>query len=151
MRKYAILLTLIVLSVSCSVKEKPEFLAINNIKFIDATEKTVTISADANFKNPNSISGKLSTEKIDVFVNDVIIATLTSEEFEVPAKDLFTIPLIVNVPTDSIFNTKSFEGLIGSLFSKKVKVQYKGELKYKVFGFSHIYVVDKTEEVKFKY
>ena len=151
MRKYAILLTLIVLTVSCSVKEKPEFIEIKNIRFLNATEKMVTISADANFKNPNSIGGKLSTEKIDVLINDVVIATLASEEFEVPAKDLFTIPLVVTVATDHIINTKSIEGLLGSLFSKKVKVQYIGELKYKVFGFSYVYEVDKTEDVKFKY
>ena len=34
--------------------------------------------------------------------------------------------------------------------SKKIKVQYKGQIKYKVFGFSHRYDVDKTENVKIK-
>ena len=150
MKKIILLLTLVMLIFSCSVNEKPEFIGVENIKIKDADLLTVQITADATFRNPNDIGGKLSTESIKVFVNTVEMATLVSEEFKVPAKENFSIPLEVEIPTDSIFSNKSIGGLIGSLFSQKLKVQYKGDIKYKVLGFSHRYEVDKTEEVKIK-
>ena len=135
---------------SCSVKEKPEFIGVQNIKVVDATSKHVNINAEALFKNPNDISGKLLTDGIKVFVNDVEMATIISEEFKVPAKKEFTIPLQVNIPTDSLFSNQSIGGLLGSLLSKKVKVKYKGDIQYKVLGFSHKYHIDKLEDVKIK-
>lgn len=145
-----LILILCVLIVSCSVNEKPEFLGVDNIKIKDADQFTVEISADAMFKNPNDIGGKLSTESIKVFVNDVELAVLSSEEFKVPAKENFSIPLEVRIPTDSIVSNKSIGGLLGSLLTQKLKVQYKGDIKYRVIGFSHTYTIDKTETIKIK-
>ena len=101
--------------------------------------------------NPNDIGGELQTDEIKVFVNNNEMASVSTENFEVPAKKEFSIPLKTHVPTDSIFSNKNLGGLIGSLFSRQVKVQYKGDIKYKVFGFSHTYSVDVTENVKIKY
>ncbi len=150
MKKLIILLTVFIGLTSCSVKEKPEFIGVQNIKVVDATSKYVNIKAEALFKNPNDIGGKLLTDGIKVLVNDVEMATIVSEEFEVPAKKEFIIPLQVGIPTDSLFSNQSIGGLLGSLFSKKVKVQYKGDIKYKVLGFSHKYHIDKLEDVKIK-
>jgi hypothetical protein len=135
---------------SCSVQESPEFRGVNNIKVIETTKSYITIKGDALFKNPNIIGGELQADSIKVFVNGNEMATVSSESFEVPAKEEFTIPLKVNIPTDSIFSNKNIGGLIGSLFSKKMEVKYQGKIKYKVFGFSHSYVVDETEIVKIK-
>ena len=136
---------------SCSINEKPQFIAIENIKVLESTSKYITFSADAHFINPNDISGELQTDEIKVFVNNNEMASVSTESFQVPAKKEFSIPLKTNIPTDSIFSNKSIGGLIGSLFSKKVKVQYKGEIKYKVLGFSHYYNIDQTEDVKIKF
>lgn len=135
---------------SCSVQESPEFRGVNNIKVIETTKSYITIKGDALFKNPNIIGGELQADSIKVFVNGNEMATVSSESFDVPAKEEFTIPLKVNIPTDSIFSNKNIGGLIGSLFSKKMEVKYQGKIKYKVFGFSHSYVVDETEIVKIK-
>ena len=135
---------------SCSVKEKPEFLSVENIKVIESTSKYVTITADALFMNPNDIGGNLKTDEIKVFINDNQLTSVSTENFKVPAKKEFSIPLKANIPTDSIFSNKNLGGLIGSLFSKKIKVQYKGDITYKVFGFSYTYNIDKTERIKIK-
>ena len=87
---------------------------------------------------------------IKVFVNNSEMATVITESFKVPAKKEFTVPLKATVPTDSIISNKNLGRLINSLFSKKIKVQYKGSIKYKAFGFSYIYDIDKTEQVKIK-
>ncbi len=151
MKKFIILLTATLTILSCSVKEKPEFLRVDNIKVDDSNSKFITLTADAYFLNKNDISGELKTDEIKVFVNNNQMATVTTESFKVPAKKEFSIPLKANVPTDSLFSDKSLSGLLGSLLSQKMKVQYKGQIKYKVFGFSHTYDVDKTENVKIKF
>ncbi|MBQ0786599.1 MAG: LEA type 2 family protein [Oceanihabitans sp.] len=151
MKKFIILLTATLTILSCSVKEKPEFLRVDNIKVDDSNSKFITLTADAYFLNKNDISGELKTDEIKVFVNNNQMATVTTESFKVPAKKEFSIPLKANVPTDSIFSDKSLSGLLGSLLSQKMKVQYKGQIKYKVLGFSHTYDVDKTENVKIKF
>ena len=150
MKRLIILSTIWMSFFSCSVKEKPEFLSVENIKVIESTSKYVTITADALFMNPNDIGGNLKTDEIKVFINDNQLTSVSTENFKVPAKKEFSIPLKANIPTDSIFSNKNLGGLIGSLFSKKIKVQYKGDITYKVFGFSYTYNIDKTERIKIK-
>lgn len=150
MRMMIILSTIILAFSSCSVKEKPVFLNVENIKVVESTSKYIAFTADALFLNPNDIGGELKTEEIKVFVNDNEMATVSTKSFNVPAKKEFSIPLKANIPTDSIFSNKNLGGLLGSLFSKQLKVQYKGDIKYKVFGFSYIYNIDKTDTVKIK-
>jgi hypothetical protein len=132
------------------VNKKPEFIGIENIKVLESTSKYITFTAEALFINPNDVGGEIQTDEIKIFVNENEMSTVSTELFEVPAKKEFSIPLKANIPTDSLFSNKSIGGLIGSLFSKKIKVQYKGDIKYKVFGFSSTYAVDKTEDIKIK-
>ncbi|GAA4971287.1 hypothetical protein [Algibacter aquimarinus] len=151
MKQLIILSTILVTFLSCSVKEKPVFVNVENIKVLESTSKQVTFTADANFINPNDIGGELQTDEIKVFVNDNQMGTVSTKSFKVPAKQEFSIPLTAIIPTDSIFSNKSIGGLIGSLFSKKIKVQYKGDIKYKVLGFSYNYEINQTEDVKIKF
>ncbi len=150
MKRLIILSTICLALFNCSVKEKPQFINVENIKVLESTSKYVTLTADANFINPNDVGGNLKIDAIKVFINDNEMATVTTESFKVPAKNEFSIPLKANIPTDSIFSNKNLGGLIGSLFSKKIKAQFKGDIIYKVLGFSYTYNVDKTDNVKIK-
>ena len=145
-----ILSTILIRFFSCSVKEKPQFLRVDNIKVLESTSEYLVLTADAFFMNPNDIGGLLKSDGIKVFVNDNEMATVSTESFKVPAKKEFSIPLKANIPADSIFSNKNIGGLIGSLFSKKMKVQYIGKIKYKALGMTYTYEVDKTEDVKIK-
>jgi len=151
MKKLIILSTICIAFISCSVNEKPQFIGVENIKVLESTSKYVAFTADALFKNPNDIGGELQTDEIKLFVNDNEMASVSTESFKVPAKKEFTITLKTKVPTDSVFSNKSIVGLIGSLFSKKVKVQYIGDITYRALGFSYTYNIDKTEDVKIKF
>ena len=135
---------------SCTVNEYPEFVMVKNIKVIESNKQFLYLKGDALFRNPNDIGGKLQADGIKVFINGNEMAMVSSESFDIPAKEEFTIPLKVNIPTDSIFSNKNIGGLIGSLFSQKIEVKYQGKIKYKVFGFSHSYNVDETEVLKIK-
>lgn len=135
---------------NCTVTEEPEFLGLENIKVVDTNIKNITISADALFSNPNDVGGTLKTENLKVYVNDTKVANFVSERFEVPSKKNFEIPLTVTIVTDSIIDRKSIGGLIGSLISQNLKVQYKGDIKYNVMGYSSTYEVDETQNIKIK-
>lgn len=135
---------------SCTVSEKPEFVGVSNIKVVDSNIKTITLSADARFINSNDVGGTLETEDLNVFINGIEVAKFKTESFDVPKKNEFTIPLTVAVSTDSIFNNKSLGGLLGSLISQQLEVQYKGEIDYKILGYSSSYKVDKKQTVKIK-
>jgi len=148
--KPLIILSTICIFFSCTVNKKPEFVGLENIKVLESTSKYITITAEALFVNPNDVGGEIQTDEIKIFVNDNEMSTVSTKRFEVPAKKEFSIPLKAIIPTDSLFSDKSIGGLIGSLFSKKIKVQYKGDIKYKVLGFSSTYAVDKTEDIKIK-
>lgn len=150
MKRIIILSTIWLTFLNCSVNEKPEFLGVENIKILESTPEYIILTADAFFENPNIIGGELQVNNIKVFVNNNEMASVSSKNFEVPAKKDFSIPLTANVPVDSIFGDENLSSLIGSLLTKKMTVQYKGMINYKVSGFLHTYDVDKTEEVKIK-
>lgn len=135
---------------NCSINEQPEFLGLENIKVLDSNIKNITISADAHFMNPNDLGGRLKTDNLKVYINDSEVAKFVSKEFEVPKKKDFKIPLTVSIATDSIIDKKSIGGLLGSLISQKLEVQYKGELKYKVLGYSSTYDINETQNIKIK-
>ena len=154
MKKVLYFLVLISVMSSCAVKKKPIFIKVDNVKIISVAADTIRLKAEAFFKNPNDVGGKISTDEIKVIINGAEVAQVSSEEFKVPARKEFTIPLKVVIPAKRVFeNNKNgiLGGLINSILNKSIKVQFKGDLKYKVFGFSNVYPIDKTEEIKIKF
>ena len=131
--------------------EKPEFIGLENIKIVNSTSQSITLSADALFLNKNDVGGILKTDDLKVYINDNKVATVVSDEFDVPSKKNFKIPFIVEVATDSIIDKKSLGGLLASLISQRLKVQYKGNIKYTILGYSSTYSVDETQELKIKF
>jgi len=150
MRKILLLLTLFIGFTSCSVKEKPEFIKVENIKITKASTKTITLNVNAIFNNPNNLGGKLNWEQIVIIVNDVEFGRIHTEDFKVPAHKEFTVPLEVKINTEDILDTNSIGGLLSSIIKKTIKVQYKGDIVYKSLGFSFTYPIDITENVKLK-
>ena len=153
MKNILYLLVISVFLLNCSVKKKPIFIKVDEIQFLSLRSDTIRLQANAFFKNENDIGGKLSTDEIKVIINGAEVAQVSSDEFKVPANKEFSIPLNVVIPANKVFeNNKGgiLGGIISSLLNKKVDVQFKGVIKYKVLGFSNIYTVDKTQEVKIK-
>jgi len=139
-----------ILFYNCTFTEKPTFVGIENIKIVDSNIKTITLNSEALFYNHNDVSGQLETKDLKVYINDSEVAQFKTEKFEVPKKKEFTIPLTIEIKTDSIINNKSLGGLLGSFVSQQLKVQYKGSLNYKIFGYSSSYPVDVTQTLKLK-
>ncbi|RAJ17106.1 LEA type 2 family protein [Olleya aquimaris] len=150
MKNTLILLTILFTFFSCKVKETPEFIKVENIKISETSPRFITITADAFFLNPNDIGGQLETDGIKVLVNDNELTLVTAKSFKVPANKEFSIPLQASIPTDSLLSNKNLSSLLGSFINKKMKVQYVGDIKYKVLGFSRKYHIDLTEDVEIK-
>jgi len=153
MKKTILPIIIVFVLSGCKYKEKPEFIRVDKVDVIRADFKTVELKADAVFLNHNHLGGTLSTENIDVFVDEKLIAKVSAEEFEVPKQDEFVVPLAVNFDTSKLIDGENND-LLGSLLkqflNKKVIVQFKGELAYKVVGFSSTYPIDHTEEILIK-
>lgn len=140
---------LAVLLGACSVKKKPIFLKLDDLSLVSLSKDTIRLKALAYFKNENNVRGKLSTDEIRVFVQDKEVAHISSEEFKVPANKEFTVPLNVSIPSKHIFKKGVLTELLATVLgSKSIKVGLKGNIKYKVLGFSANYPVDKVKEIK---
>lgn len=143
---------LIIIISSCSVNKQPTFIKFDNLKVASFSGDTIRLKAEAFFTNPNDVGGKISTDEIKVILNGAEVAQVSSEEFKVPARKDFTIPLVVVIPARKVFeNNKNgiLGGLLNSFLKKSIKVQFKGDIKYKVFGYSSVYPVDQIQEIKF--
>ena len=154
MKKVFYFLGLFLLIYSCSVKKPPVFIKLDDVKVISFQADTIQLQANAHFQNPNDVGGKIFTDQIKVIVNGEEVAQVYADEFKVPARNDFSIPLKVMIPTKRIFeNNKNgiLGGLIASILKNKVKVQFKGNLKYAVFGFTNGFLVDKTPEMKINF
>ncbi len=152
MKKLLYFSALFLLISSCSVKKKPVFIKVDNIKVLSFKSDTIRLKAEAFFENPNDVGGEISTDEIKVIVNGAEVAQVFSDEFKVPARKEFIIPLTAVIPTRKILESNEngiLGGLLNSIISKSVKVQFKGDIKYKVFGFSSVYPVDQIQEIKF--
>jgi hypothetical protein len=151
-KKFTILL-LILLTTSCAIKKKPEFIKIDGIELVEANSRTLTLKAEALFNNPNVVGGRLNTEGVNVFVNDMLMGVVSAEEFKVPAKNSFKVPLQIKINTKDLLSKDPngfLSGLLNSVLNKNLKVTYKGVIQFKALGFSYKYPIDKTETVKIK-
>lgn len=154
MKKAFYFLGLLLLMLSCSVKKQPVFLKVDNVKVISFAADTIKLNANAFFENPNDVGGKISTENLAIFVNNIQVAEVFSDEFKVPARKEFSIPLTASIPTKNLLNTDKngvLGGLLNSLLTNKVTIRIKGNLEYVVFGLKKEFLVDKTEEIKIKF
>ena len=152
MKNLVYFLVFFFLITACSVKKNPVFLKVDDVKVLSFKMDTIRLQANAYFKNENNVGGKISTDEIRVLVDGVTMAQVSSEEFKVPANKEFAVPLKVVIPSKKIFSNKGgiLGGLLNSVLNNSLKIQFKGDIKYKILGFSKIYTVDKTEELKIK-
>ncbi len=149
MKQFAVLLIIISTLTAC-VSKKIEYQDVQNIKIISLSANEITLSADAIFKNPNILGGKVTPDNIVVYINDKEVTTVKSKEFKVPSIKEFAVPLEVTIPFDKIPGNEN-GGLLGAVLgsiNKTHKVTFKGQLNYKVAGFKSTYTINRTEELK---
>lgn len=136
---------------NCSFTQKPEFVRLDSIDVIDSNSKYITLKADALFLNKNDVGGTLKTDELKVYINDLELASVISDEFDVPKRERFTIPLTVRVAIEDITDNNNLGSLLGSLLTQSLKVHFKGDIKYKIMGYASTYSVDEIKDVKIKF
>ena len=141
---------MLVFVMSCSVREKPEFVEVNKVNISESNKEFVTLNASAVFNNINHIGGELQIDKVDVLISNQNVATLSSETFDVLAKDQFTIPLTAKIETKKLINKQQIGGILQSIIGRKFQVVLKGNIKYNIIGFTHNYNLNETKIVKLK-
>jgi hypothetical protein len=149
MKQLTIFLLLFTLVTSC-VSKKIEYQDVKNISIIKLDGKEITLSADAIFKNPNILGGKVIPDDIIVYIDEKEITKVKSKEFKVPATKDFAIPLEVTIPFNKIPGNEN-GGLLGAVlgsFNKTHKVTFKGNINYRVMGVKSAYKINHTEELK---
>ncbi len=153
--KNLILLTLFSFAVaSCTIDEKPLFVKVENVQVDEASIDTFKLSANVFFMNPNDVGGQLRSDGIEVYINDLKVGDVIAESFPVPAREEFSIPLKANIPAKKVFEDNQggvLGGILNSILTKRVKVQYRGSITYSTFGLSYEYPIDIIEEVPIKY
>ena len=83
-KRILFILVFFTLLFNCTVSEQPEFIGLENIKVVNSTTQSITLSADALFLNKNDVGGTLKTDALKVYINDTEVATVISDEFDVP-------------------------------------------------------------------
>ncbi len=153
MRKVFILVACLLVLASCAVTKKPVFVKVDNVKIMNLNDKTITLGADAFFKNPNDIGGKFYTDSIQVWVNGAKLAKVSSEPFRIPARKQFAIPMVVEIPIKRVFENNRngiLGGLVDSFLNKSIKVRYVGNLYFRTLGISKTFPVNTVQEIKIK-
>jgi hypothetical protein len=154
MKNAGYFLILLFLISSCSIQKEPVFIELDNLEVLSFASDTIKLKAIAFFENPNDVGGIIGTDGLKIFVNGKEVASIFSEEFKVPVRKEFSIPLRAHIPMKNIL-TSNKNGVLGSLlnslFTQKVTFRIKGKLRYVVFGFKSDFLVDKTQDIKIKF
>ncbi len=129
---------------SCTPKEKVELRKIKDI-VVDATTEPM-LRANAVLYNPNKISMTLRNIDMEVFVDGKKAALINQQlKAKVPAQAEFTVPLEVklNLKELGIFDT-----LLAVLGGKKMKIRYKGFIRFIYKTVPVTIPVDYQEEIR---
>lgn len=153
MKKFLLLSTIGTLLLSCSISKKPEFRYIDQIVVKNISMRDITLSADAVFHNPNILKGSLSIDDLHVFVDNIEVGTISSKQFDVPAKEEFSIPLEGSFSLSKIYNN-SKNNILNSVLkvvqTDSLEIQYKGTIRYHLGEFSYPYTLDKKQNISIK-
>ncbi len=153
MKKFLILLTIYILATSCAIPKQPTFKYIDNLEVKSLNLSKITVKANAVFNNPNDLKGKLSIEDIHVSIDNIDIGSLSPAEFNVPAKNEFTIPLEGTLSVSKIYQDNKND-LLGSVLkvmqTDSLNIAYKGIIRYHLRSFSYPYHINKQQKVKLK-
>lgn len=153
MKKLILWLTVGLLLLSCKVTEKPEFIGVNSVKIKKISTKEFIVLANLQFQNKNDIGGTLQARNIHVFIDSIDVATVDTEVFNVPKKEMFVLPLQVQIPYDKIYkNNKQnlLESIMNIISNKKINILYKGEIRYDKNVFHYNYPLDYQQEISLK-
>ena len=140
-------LLLIVLS-SCTFEENVKFEQIKNVKLAGVRDGMVNLTAEADFFNPNDISGKLKSVDLEVLLKDKSLARITqTNHFKIEKNANFSIPINVSFAMEDL-QEGFLDNLLAIVTGNKLTLHFKGEIKVSTWGFTQTVPVSYYEEVR---
>ena len=140
-------LILILLS-SCTFEENVKFEQIKNVKIVGVTDGRVNLIAEADFYNPNDVSGKLKSIDLEVLLKDKSLARITQvKSFKIEKNAKFSIPINVSFALEDLQNG-FLNNLLAIVSGKKLTLHFKGEIKVSTWGFTQTVPVSYYEEIR---
>lgn len=151
MKKVSYFLVILFTFNNCTVNKAPEFIKIGDVKVASIKNDTIRVKASAFFKNPNSVSGKLITDKISVSFEEKEIAQVFAETTEIPSNKEFFIPLEAVISTRVLFQKNKnnlLSGLLNFVFKKSIVLNFKGKIMYRKLLYKKEFFIDVNQEIK---
>ncbi len=133
---------------SCTFEENVKFEQIRNVKLVGVKDGMVNLTAEADFYNPNNISGKLKSIDLEVLLKDNSLARITQvKHFKIEKNADFSIPINVSFAMKDL--QKNFlDNLLAIVSGNKLTLHFKGEIKVSTWGFTQTVPVSYYEEVR---
>jgi len=119
---------------ACTRPEAPVFEMIRDISLKERTKDTVTLTAYADFYNPNNYKMILKKADIDLLLNGKKISSLHQEfDLIIEKRSEFSVPLEATFSQDQI-NGNLISSAINILLGRKLTINYEGNIKVKAYG-----------------
>ncbi len=146
--KNVTILLLLILFTSCSMPKAPEFVGVTKIDLKKNNQGKLVLLAFAKYHNPNLVGGTFILKDVKVFVDDKYFANLNSQNYTVPAKKDFEIPLEVDFDVNYFKKKSNILGALNAALQNKLKVHYVGKIYYVNLELNIPYKIDYEQEVK---
>ncbi len=118
----------------CDRPQAPIFEIIREVKIKEQTDDLVTLTAFADFYNPNNYQIILKKADIDLLLNDKKISSLEQEfDLKIEKQSKFTVPLEATFSQSQI-NEDLISSAISLLMGRKLSLRYVGSIKVKAYG-----------------
>jgi len=138
----------LILLPACGFEEDVKFEKIKNLKINSMKDGLVNLSAEADFYNPNNISGKLKSVNVEVLLKEKSLARITqNDKFPIEKNAAFSIPFKVDLKIADI-QQGFLDNILAFISDKKVKLHFKGNIKVSTWGITQTVPVSFYEEVK---
>lgn len=148
MKVFKSYLFIFILLSSCTFEENVKFEQIKNVKLAGIKDGMVKLTAEADFYNPNNVSGKLKAVDLEVLLKDKSLARITqTNHFRIDKNADFSIPINVTFPMENIQNG-FLDNLLTIVSGNKLTIHFKGEIKVSTWGFTQTVPVSYYEEVR---
>lgn len=123
MRLYKLLLlSLVVLAMSCSQPKPFVFKGVQSIKIEKASWGKNIFKADFVYENPNNFSLTLQKLEADIFINDQLFTHYKLDTiFSIPAASNFKLPATMQVELTNILKNS-----VDIIFNRPMKINVKG-------------------------
>jgi len=150
LRKHFLILLILPFLSSCFKIKEPEFKSIEKITIKHIKGNEYALTANIVMHNPNGIGTKILKSEIDIFAKDLRVGKVVlSEKRKIAKKKDFRITIELTLNLKDFFEIKKFNDILSLLKEKKITLNFKGDITFKIGLFNKTAIIKHKEEIKF--